>query len=62
MRMAWITTSDPSLARHRDDLEHVRGAVRAEVEHLAVVLVADRDSAFDRVQDVLIRARVRADR
>jgi hypothetical protein len=37
-----------------DDLEQVRGAIRAEVEHLAVVLLADRESVFDGVQDVLI--------
>ncbi len=54
MRMAWITTSDPS-TRDRDNLEHVRGTVRAQVQHLGVVLLADHECMVDRVQDVRIR-------
>ena len=54
IRIAWMTIYDPSSRKYRDDLERVPGAVRPQVQHLAILLIGSDDRMHHRVLDVII--------
>lgn len=51
--MAWMTTTEPSRWRTRDDLEHVGGSIGAEADD-AVPAPSFDPGVLDRVEDVIV--------